>query len=152
MKRSAAALLGAVAALALGCTVAREGTLEPLPSGAVIPVTVSVEGDAVAVHGTNPATGERLEGRLAKVVPGRSGSGPMSPSSGGPITPMPGGMAATGTGGNQATIDVAGNLEGDQGTTLRCVAQVERRLQLRGGGTCTVVGEAAATTSFRLKF
>jgi hypothetical protein len=145
------ALLGAVV-LASACTVSREGTLATLPTGPVIPVTVSVEGDSVAVRGQNPATGETFEGRLAKVIHGRGeGGGPVYPSSG-PLTPMPGGISAAGTGGNEATIDVAGNLEGDQGTTLRCVAQVERRLSLRGGGTCTVVDESAKPISYRLKF
>jgi hypothetical protein len=148
----AKALLGAIGTVALSCTVSRQGTLETLPTGPVIPVTVSVEGDAVAVRGRNPATGETFEGRLAKVVRGRAGSGSWYPSSGGGVTPMPGGISAAGTGGNETTIDVAGNLEGDQGTTLRCVAQVERRLRLRGGGTCAVEGDAVSTTSYRLRF
>ncbi len=152
MTRPARTLLGAAGVLALGCTVSREGTLETLPTGTVIPVTVSVEGDAVAVRGRNPATGEMFEGRLAKVLRGRTGNGSWYPSPGGGVTPMPGGISAAGTGGNEATINVAGNLDGDQGTTLRCVAQVERRLRLRGGGTCAVAGDATATTSYRLRF
>ena len=152
MSRASWALMGGVAALALGCTVAREGTLETLPSGPVIPVTVSVEGDAVLVHGRNPATGETFAGRLAKVHPGRAGEGSWYPSSGGGVAPMPGGMGATSSGGTEKTLDVAGNLDGDLGTTLRCVVQVERRLRLAGGGICTADTPVDTPVRYRLRF
>ena len=151
MRRTSAVLSGAVAALVLGCTVSRQGTLQTLPSGPVIPVTVAVEGDAVVVHGQNPATGEVLEGRLARVPQGRTGSGGWYPNSGGAVTPLPSGMGAAG-GGTEKTIDVSGVLEGDQGTRLRCTAQVERRLRLAGGGICRVEGPIDNAPTFRLRF
>jgi hypothetical protein len=137
---------------AAGCTVSRQGTLETLPFGAVIPVTVSVEGDAVAVQGQHPETGESFEGRLAKVGPARSASDHWYQSPGGTGAPMPSGIGATGSGDNERTIDVAGNLEGDKGTTLHCVVQVERRVRLAGSGLCTVVGAVEGAPTFRLKF
>ncbi len=152
MSRPSAALLGVIAAVALGCTVSRQGTLETLPAGPVIPVTVSVEGDAVLVRGRHPATGETFEGRLTKVSRGRSGGEGWYQSPGGAVTPMPGGIGATGSGGNEKTLDVAGSLDGDQGTTLRCVAQVERRLRLAGGGICRVEAPVDNALTYRLKF
>jgi hypothetical protein len=152
MSRASGTLLGTLACLALGCAVSRQGTLETLPSGPVIPVTVSVEGDGVLVRGQSPATGETFEGRLMKVSPGRSGGGGWYPSSGGGVTPLPGGIGATASGGTEKTLDVAGNLEGDHGTTLRCVAQVERRLRLSGGGICRVDSAVDNPLTYRLRF
>jgi hypothetical protein len=151
MRRTMVALAAAVVALTSGCTVSRPGTLEMLPSGPVIPVTVSVEGDTVAVRGQNAVTGERFEGRLAKVVAQRTSTGWYS-SSAGPTTPMPSGIAATGSSGTERTIDVAGDLDGDQGTKLRCAAQVERRLLLTGGGICRVEGQPEGAPTYRLRF
>lgn len=153
MRRAAAGLGLAATLFAVGCTVSRAGTLELLPGGSTFPVKVSVEGDAVSVRGTDPATGEAFDGRLAKVVQKGPGSGSWYPSPAGPTTPSPGGLSATGgASGTQTTIDVAGDLSGDRGTTLRCVAQVERRLYLAGGGICRVIGAGEDAPTYRLKF
>jgi hypothetical protein len=136
----------------LACTVSRQGTLETIPSGTVIPVAVSVEGDEVVVHGQSPATGETFDGRLLKVAGRGEGAGPWYPSAGGAMTPMPSGIGATSSGGGEQTIDVSGILEGDAGTRLRCSVQVARRLRLSGDGICRVDPPADNAATYRLKF
>jgi len=131
----------------LGCTVSREGTLLLVPDGPTIPLEVTVTSEEVVLEGVNPATGERLHGSLEKVG-GEAGTG--EPWIGGsPNAPAsPGAAGIDSTSATELRMNVAGTLSGDLGTRMRCVAEVERRLYLRGGGSCIAEGGA----SYRLKF
>lgn len=140
-------------AFALGCTVTRQGTLQLLPGGASIPVTVTVEGDSLSLVGEHPETGERLAGRLRKVAGDEPTSEPWYPSSPTGGAPRPGGISGVGgEAGTEKTLNLSGTIEGDRGTRLRCLVAVERRLYLRGGGTCRLEAADDNAPSYRLKF
>lgn len=138
-----------VVALA-GCAVTRSGKLARIPSGPTIPVQVTVRADSATVMGVDPATGERLEGTFVEDVGShrRTPGGPAmpAPGTGGPV---PSGDAVMPMG--PSTMNFRGELKGDQGTTLRCVLQVEKRLRIRGHGLCHVFG-SATEIAYRLTF
>ncbi len=137
-----------------GCAVTREGTLTRIPSGPAVPVSVSVQEESATVVGTDPETGERFEG-IFRVNREQRGSGP-----GGMVDPRPamgGGAVSPGVApplptGRRATIEMSGRLEGDKGTTLKCVLQIEKRLKIRGSGTCRPVEGDDLNPTYRLRF
>jgi hypothetical protein len=49
-------------------------------------------------------------------------------------------------------IEMSGRLEGDKGTTLKCVLQIEKRLKIRGSGTCRSVEGDDLNPTYRLRF
>jgi len=149
MRRSHVVLVAPLALAAAACTVSRRGTLTLLPAGPAISVEVAVTADEVTLEGVDPGTGERLHGTLRKVGGER---GAREPWSGGAEPPVQGAGGVTSSGETELKMNVAGTLSGDRGTRLRCVAEVERRLYLRGGGTCVAEGGAAGAPSYRLTF
>jgi hypothetical protein len=104
--------------------------------------------------GTDPETGERFEG-IFRVNREQRGSGPA-----GMVDPRPamgGGTVSPGVApplptGRRATIEMVGRLEGDKGTTLKCVLQIEKRLRIRGSGTCRPVEGDDLNPTYRLHF
>jgi hypothetical protein len=144
-----AALL--LAAAGAACTVSRDGTLALVPDGPAIRLKVSVTNDRIVVEGVDPASGERLHGTLERVGGERGSQEPWDAgSSKAPPAPGAGGVVSSGE--TELRMNVAGILEGDRGTRMRCVAEVERRLYLRGGGTCVAADGADGAPSYRLKF
>ncbi|MGE5234761.1 MAG: hypothetical protein ACM3O7_00230 [Acidobacteriota bacterium] len=146
-----AAALAAVIASG-GCTAVRQGTLERIPGGPTMAATVSISADSADVTVTNPTTREVLGGHLtldadARKSEARSITGPVS--GGGPGTVA--GLAPPPGGTSRNTLTLAGELTGDQGTRLRCVLQVEKRLSLRGSGVCRAIDESG-DTMYRLRF
>jgi hypothetical protein len=144
---------GAVATLlVVSCSATRQGTLVRIPSGPTMAATVTIEGDRAEVTATDPSTGEVLTGQLTADTSSRSsgGRGIAGPvAGGGPGTvastaPPPGGTTS-------ATLDLAGELAGDQGTRLRCAVQVEKRIRLRGSGVCRPLS-GHGETLYRLTF
>jgi hypothetical protein len=137
-----------------GCAVTREGTLTRIPSGPTIPVSVSVQEESATVVGTDPGTGERLEGTF-HVNREQRGSGPggnvepWPPMGGGAISP---GVAPPLPTGRRATIQMVGRLEGDKGTNLKCVLEIEKRVKIRGSGTCRPVESDDLNPTYRLRF
>jgi hypothetical protein len=143
------AVLAAVAGAA--CTVSREGTLALVPDGPTIHLKVSVTNDQVTLDGVDPVRGERLNGTLTRVGGERGSQEPWDAgSSKAPPSPGAGGVVSSGE--TELKMNVSGLLEGDRGTRMRCVAEVERRLYLRGGGTCVAADGAEGAPSYRLKF
>jgi hypothetical protein len=134
--------------------VTREGTLTKIPSGPTVPISVSIQEESATVVGTDPETGERFEG-IFRVNREQGGSG-----SGGMVNPWPatgGGAVSPGVGpplptGRRATLDMVGLLEGDKGTNLKCVLQIEKRLKIRGSGTCRPVEGDDLSRTYRLSF
>lgn len=144
----------AIALLSLSvvaCTVARDGTLTLVPTGPEIHVKVSVTTDQVVLEGVDPATGEHLRGTLSKVGGERGSQEPWDAGSS-DTPPVPGAGGVVSSGDTELKMSVAGTLSGDLGTRLRCVAEVERRLYLRGGGTCVAESGGDTAPSYRLKF
>lgn len=148
------AICGAALA-ASGCSVTRHGTLAKFPSGVIIPISVVVEEDAATVRGTNPETGERLAGTFH--LTGKERTSPP----GGVMAPAPamgGGAMSPGTGPRPATsqqpsvLDMAGRLEGDLGTSLRCTLQVKKGLRLEGLGGCRMLEGEDGSLAFRIRF
>ncbi len=134
------------------CAITREGTLEEIPSAVSLPMTVSVESDSAWVRAVDPRTGEVLQGRLILDPGGRHHRPALHPQ-----PALPSGSAGLGAAGagvplrGGTAMSLIGQLEGDQGTVLRCTVQVEQRLHLRGAGVCLDTREKAAR-SFRLRF
>ena len=134
------------------CAVTREGTLTRLSSGDLIPVTVRVEEESVTIVGTNPATGEKLEGTLHVQRGDRGGKGMLGPRPPGGRPEMSPGMLPPPATGQRATLEMTGMLEGDKGTSLKCALQVEKRLRLRGTGICRPVEGDELNPTYRLRF
>jgi hypothetical protein len=135
-----------------GCVVTRQGTLTRLPDGAAVPVTVQVEADSAIVSGTDPATGERLEGHFRVDRSERTERGvlaPPAPVGGGTMSP---GQPPSPASGRPATLRLSGRLDGDKGTSLTCVFEVEKRLRLRGSGLCRTLGAEEPSGTYRLRF
>jgi hypothetical protein len=149
MSRSSLAV-AVFAALVAACTVSRSGTLTPLVAGPTIALKVSVTNDEVHLEGVDPATGEQLHGTLARVGGERGSQEPWDAGSG--DAPLPGAGGVTSSNETELKMNVTGILTGDRGTRLRCVAEVERRLYLRGGGSCVAADGNEGTPSYRLKF
>ena len=145
---SAFVLLGLLAA---GCTVSRDGTLTLVPDGPEIHVKVSVTTEQVVLDGVLTATGEHLRGTLTKVGGERGSQEPWDAGSS-DAPPLSGAGGVVSSGDTELKMNVAGTLSGDLGTRLRCVAEVERRLYLRGGGTCVAEAGGEGAPSYRLKF
>jgi hypothetical protein len=139
-----------LAALAAACTVSRDGTLTPLAAGAAIALKVSVTNEEVHLEGVDPATGEHLVGTLARVGGERGGQEPWDAGSGN--APLPGAQGVVSSNETELKMNVAGTVIGDRGTRLRCVAEVERRLYLRGGGSCAAADGNGGRPSYRLRF
>ncbi|HVN76282.1 MAG TPA: hypothetical protein VMT19_08205 [Thermoanaerobaculaceae bacterium] len=148
-----AALCG-LACLAAGCAVTRQGTLTGGTPAVTVPVSVAVGAESAAVHGTNPQTGERLEGTFHLTREERTPSpvgipGPPPSFGGGAVSPGTGpGYAASGP----AVIAMSGRLEGDKGTSLRCTLQVKKGLNLQGVGVCRPSEGAEEGIVYRLRF
>lgn len=139
--------------LLAACALTRHGTLTRTESGAVIPVSIVVKEDSVTIHGTNPADGESLEGRLhpdreERLRPSIGLPGP-GPPVGGAVSP---GVGPRPTTGGPAFLEMAGRLEGDKGTSVRCVLRIEKRLRLRGEGVCRTLEGQEETTVYRIRF
>ncbi|MBZ5589382.1 MAG: hypothetical protein LAO05_12550 [Acidobacteriia bacterium] len=144
----------ALTALLAGCAVTRQGKLTTIASGVTIPITVEVKADSATIHGTNPESGEHLEGifRLdrGERVRGSMGMpGPVGPGGGGSVSPGVGPYPATG---RPAILEMTGHLEGDKGTSLRCALEVEKRLRLRGAGVCRTLEGQEESTVYRIRF
>jgi hypothetical protein len=134
------------------CVVARQGTLTRVTGGAPVPVTVRVEADSATVRGTDPATGERLEGSFHVDREQRGARGvlaPPAPVGGGSVSP---GQPPSPVSVPRATLRMSGRLDGDKGTSLTCVLEVERRLRLRGSGLCRPIGGDEPAVTYRLRF
>ena len=148
------ALLATFLGLATGCTLSRPGLVMQLPSGPSFPVTVKVGADSATVTGEDPATGEvfegtfKLEPRVRKETE-RGIFGPAQPVGGGAVTP---GMAPSQSLPSPATVEMSGILEGDKGTSLKCVLEVKQRLRVGGSGLCRPAGTPDADPTHRLTF
>lgn len=126
-----------IAAGLVSCAMTRHGTLVRRRDDLVIRVTVVLHGDGATVTGVNTVTGEQLLGRLSP-APERSWENPDDrigpPPIGSGSSAVPGGspppLPAAGV------LHLVGDLQGDQGTTLRCSAQVRQTLRLHGEGVC----------------
>jgi hypothetical protein len=129
----------------LGCSVTRPGTLQRMPDGPVVEVKVTVEGEAASVEGVDPQTGERLLGRFHdERAPDTSGAPKVI------LVPDESGPALQSA--RDTTLRLIGTLEGDQGTRLRCSLEVQRRVLIRGAGSCRPIDSTGETTLYRLKF
>ena len=137
-----------------GCVVTREGTLTRIAGGPAIPISVSIQEESATVTGTNSETGERFEGTFhVNREPGASGPGamqnPWPATGGGAVSP---GVGPPLPSGRRAMLDMVGRLEGDKGTSLKCVLQIEKRLRIRGSGTCRQVEGGDLNPTYRLRF
>ena len=54
--------------------------------------------------------------------------------------------------GRQAILEMAGRLEGDKGTSLRCALEVRKGLRLRGEGVCRTLEGQEEITLYRIRF
>ena len=143
-----------VAAVVWGCAMTRHGTLARIPGGPAMPVEVSLRADSAELSATHPSTGEVFEGILREDRESRPPTGPgrvssdfgSSASPGGPpdSPPPPASQASV--------LNLVGTLHGDQGTTLSCSLQVERRIRLRGSGICRERGAPEDAPFYRLSF
>ncbi len=139
--------------LLVACAFTRHGTLTKTPSEMVIPISVVVREDSATIRGTNPENGESLEGlfhidreerpRAPIGLPGPP------PPVGGAVSPGVGPRPATG---RQAILEMAGRLEGDKGTSLRCALEVRKGLRLRGEGVCRTLEGQEEITLYRIRF
>ncbi len=148
------ALGAGLALLAGSCTFTRHGTLTSASSGAVIPISVAVAAESAKITGTDPATGERIEGTFhlerAERSPGRIGvPGPAPAIGGGAVSPGTGPRPATAT---PAVLDLTGRLEGDRGTSLRCGLQIKKGLNLEGVGACRTDESDENVVAYRIRF
>jgi hypothetical protein len=151
MARHGSLVLSGVLVLLAACAITRQGTLTKLPTGPEIPVTIAVTETDATLTGTNPETGEEFSGTLyAEETKGdRGGFGTKQPVGGGSVTP---GVAPPPMTGTRETIVMSGRLEGDKGTSLKCMVQVERTLTLKGSGVCRVVDSDDPNPAYRLRF
>lgn len=143
-----------VAVAGLACTVTRHGTLERLPAGPVIPVSISVQEEAATVVGTDPQTGERLEGVFhvsheERPAERRGMVAPVPPMGGGAGSP---GVAPPSPSDRRSTIEMVGHLEGSKGTSAKCTLQIFRGLRVRGSGDCRADEGDDQHPTFRIRF
>jgi len=129
-------VLTVVAALS-ACAVTRQGTLSVPGEDRSIPVTVSLTSSTADVTAFDPVTGERFSGSLREEARAQRPveTGMMGPPIGGGPAPIGSEGVASGSM-RDTTINLSGTLRGDRGTELRCVLQVEKRVMIRGAGTC----------------
>ena len=150
--RTVAAGCGFVVLLA-ACAFTRHGTLTRTSSGAVIPISVVVREDSATLRGTNPENGESLEGLFhidnterPRAPIGLSGP---APAVGGAVSPGVGPRPVTG---QAAILEMAGHLEGDKGTSLRCALEIKKGLLLEGSGVCRTLEGQEEITLYRIRF
>ncbi len=148
MRRALIAALLLVGLVLGGCALTRHGVLRSLDGPGAMDVTVTVESDSARIHGTDPATGETFDGRLAREEGTEDVARTGVPAGGPPAgaEPVPGAAVRS------TTLNLSGVLVGDLGTRLRCSIQVERRVLIRGSGLCRNEGEGAAPRRYRLTF
>lgn len=127
----------AVAAGSVACAVTRQGTLSVPGEERSIPLTVSLSGSAADVTAFDPVTGERFSGTLREepTTQRPAATAMTGPPVGGGPAPI-GAEGAAGASLRETAINLTGSLRGDRGTELRCVLQVERRMLIKGAGTC----------------
>lgn len=123
-----------------GCAVTRSGFLADAARGRTIPISIVVRSDSAEITGVDPASGEKLAGKLLldeeSPRPGGDFGGVTPPVGGGPAG-GPGGTAPIAVGRSASpAFALTGTLEGDQGTRLRCIVEVQQRLRLSGEGVC----------------
>jgi len=123
--------------LLAGCAVTRSGTLAIPGEDRTIPITVELSGSGAEVTGFDPVTGERFAGAFQEEATTRRpiDSGSMGPPIGGGPAPI-GSEGVAGGSMRDTTINMTGSLTGDRGTELFCTLQVEKRVLIRGAGTC----------------
>ncbi len=147
-------ICGGLALVATACTFTRQGNLTRVPSGPAIPISVAVGADSARVTGTDPATGERLDGTFhldrGERPPSPIGvPGPAPAIGGGAVSPGTGPRPATG---RPAVLDLKGRLEGDKGTSVRCALQIKKGLRLEGVGVCRAADDDEAPVVYRIRF
>jgi hypothetical protein len=135
-RRVGLAVLAAIAG-STGCAVTRQGTLAVPGEDRSIPLTISLTSSTAEITAFDPVTGERFEGAFQEEATTRRpiDSGSMGPPIGGGPAPI-GSEGIAGGSVRDATINLTGSLTGDQGTELFCALQVEKRMLIRGAGTC----------------
>jgi len=143
-----------LALLAGACTFTRQGSLTSVSSGKTIPIAVAVGAETASIKGTDPATGEHLEGTFRLEPKERT---PATIGIPGPPPALGGGGVSPGTGPRPATaapnvLDMSGRLEGDKGTSLRCGLQVKKGLKLEGVGVCRTDEGEEALVVYRIRF
>ena len=138
-------------ALLAACAITRQGTLNRLPTGPRIPITVEVSDTEATVQGTDRQSGEEFEGTLrvveTKGQPG--GPTPNLPVGGGSMTP---GLPPAPRSGGKATIRMVGRLEGSKGTSLKCAIEIERTLTLKGSGVCLIADTNDPNPAYTIRF
>ncbi|HVN31140.1 MAG TPA: hypothetical protein VMT45_04075 [Thermoanaerobaculaceae bacterium] len=137
--------------LLAACAITRTGTLTKLPTGPKIPVTVAVTDMDATLTGTDAQTGEEFKGtfHVVETRGDRGMLGPNSPMGGGSMTP---GLPPEPRTGTKETIEMAGRLNGSNGTSLQCVIQVERTLTLKGSGTCMLADSTDLNPVYKIRF
>ena len=138
MRRSGSMLAGLVVVAGMtACAVTRSGTLSMPGEERTIPLTVSLSGSTADVTAFDPVTGERFSGSLREEVTTQrpAGTAMMGPPVGGGPAPI-GAEGAASASLRETMINLTGSLRGDRGTELRCVLQIEKRMLLKGAGTC----------------
>jgi hypothetical protein len=131
----------AVAGGSVACAVTRQGKLLVPGEDRSIPLTITLSSSTAEVTGFDPVTGERFMGAFQEEANARRpvDSGSMGPPIGGGPAPI-GSEGVVGGSVRDATINMTGSLTGDRGTELLCVLQVEKRVLIRGAGTCRSQG------------
>jgi hypothetical protein len=127
----------AVVGGSVACTVTLQGKLAVPGEDRSIPLTITLSGSAAEVTAFDPVSGERFKGEFHEESTSRRpiDSGSMGPPIGGGPAPI-GSEGVAGGSVRDTTINMTGSLTGDRGTELFCALQVERRMLIRGAGTC----------------
>ena len=139
--------------LLAACAFTRHGTLTGTESGVVIPMSIVIKEDSATMRGTNPENGESLEG-LFHIDSDERPRAPIGlpgppPPVGGAVCPGVGPRPATG---RPEILEMAGRLEGDKGTSLRCALEVKKGLKLKGEGVCRALEGQDEITLYRISF
>ena len=138
MARSrAGVVVPALATAIAACAVTRQGTLAVPGEDRSIPLTVTLSSSTAEVTAFDPVTGERFNGEFREEATTRRpiDTGSMGPPVGGGPAPI-GSDGVVGGSVRDTTINMTGSLTGDRGTELFCTLQVEKRVLIRGTGTC----------------
>ncbi|NWF99515.1 MAG: hypothetical protein HXY19_01020 [Thermoanaerobaculaceae bacterium] len=140
------ALAAVVVVLVAGCSVTRTGVLRRLPEGPAVAARVVLEGETAFVTVVEPASGEKLAGRLEPVGDRRQPVPMLDPLAASAVTRGPAGPSgASLLAAGPRTLHLAGELQGEQGTVLHCEVAVEQRVRLSGQGTCYALGSGGGT-------
>jgi hypothetical protein len=142
---SLAAVLALWLGVLLGCTVSRPGTLQKMPGGPIVELTVTVAANAASVQGIDARTGERLEGSFREERTPDTSAAPRVD-----VVPADGSPALQSA--RDTTLKLVGTLDGDRGTHLRCSLEVQRRVLIRGEGWCRPVDRSDEASFYHLKF